>query len=197
MPDRAAVFVDQLVDATRNTVVDQLQHLAVRVEIEPQLGLVRQLFMQVFDRRRNIQQQQAARALPHRLLLLAFAVEQADRHAVLFIHQRRVSLHRIAAALLLVNAGSWPKLQTCRLLCSSPSSATADSVSCTFSFSCRRNAARSLPSRSVWFSLPPRGRSSSGDREPDPTANHHVTRSRRSCAAARAPARPAAAIPAR
>ncbi|MNT30124.1 hypothetical protein D3C72_1659030 [compost metagenome] len=58
--------------------------------------------MQILDGRWNVQQQQAARSLPHRLLLFLLAVEQTDRHAVFFIHQRRIRLHRIATAFLLI-----------------------------------------------------------------------------------------------
>ncbi|MNZ79770.1 hypothetical protein D3C78_983810 [compost metagenome] len=93
---------NQLIDAARDAVVNQIQHPAIRVKVQPQLGFVRQFFMQILDGRWNVQQQQAARSLPHRLLLFLLAVEQTDRHAVFFIHQRRIRLHRIATAFLLI-----------------------------------------------------------------------------------------------
>ena len=104
LPGRTARFRHQFVDAAGDAVVNQIQHLAVRVEVEPQLGFVRQLFMQVFYRRRNIEQQQATLAAPHHFLLLLLAVEQADRYALFLVDQRRPGLDLIAAALLLVAA---------------------------------------------------------------------------------------------
>ena len=101
-PYRPARFIDQLIHAAGDTVIDQIQHFAVGVEIEPQLGFIRQLLVQVFNRRRDIQQQQAAQAAPHLLLLLERIIKQLDRHAVAFVHQRRPGLNFIVAALLLV-----------------------------------------------------------------------------------------------
>ncbi|MNE48759.1 hypothetical protein D3C80_1432440 [compost metagenome] len=103
------MFGNQLVDAAGDTVVDQIQYLAIRVKIQPKLGLVRQLLMQIFDRRRDVQQQQTARTLPHGLLLLLFAVKQADGYAVFFVHQRRVSLDRVTATLLLIKLRQFAK----------------------------------------------------------------------------------------
>ena len=56
-PDRATIGVDQLIHTAGDTVVDQLQHFAIRVKVQPQLGFVWQLLMQIFDWRGNIQQQ--------------------------------------------------------------------------------------------------------------------------------------------
>ncbi|MNS48346.1 hypothetical protein D3C72_809130 [compost metagenome] len=58
--------------------------------------------MQIFDRRRNVQQQKAAQTTPHGLLLFQRIIKQLDRHAVTLIHQRRPGLHSVVAALLLV-----------------------------------------------------------------------------------------------
>ncbi len=69
-PYRATCLVNQLIDATGDTVVDQIQHFAVGVKVEPQLGFVRQLLVQILNRRRDIKQQQPTQAAPHGLLLL-------------------------------------------------------------------------------------------------------------------------------
>ena len=53
-PDRATIGVDQLIHTAGDTVIDQLQHFAIRVKVQPQLGFVWQLFVQVLDRRWNI-----------------------------------------------------------------------------------------------------------------------------------------------
>ena len=58
--------------------------------------------MQIFNRRRNVQQQQTPQAAPHRLLLLKRIVEQLNGDAVTFVHQRRPGLNPIVAALLLI-----------------------------------------------------------------------------------------------
>ena len=49
VPRHATVLLNQLVTAAGNAVVDKLGHLAKGVEIEPQLGLVGQFFLQVLD----------------------------------------------------------------------------------------------------------------------------------------------------
>ncbi|MNV52584.1 hypothetical protein D3C71_1446840 [compost metagenome] len=101
-PHRPARFVNQLVHAAGDAVVNQIQHLAVRVEVQTEFGFVRQFFMKIFDRRRDIQQQQAAQTAPHRLLLFLRIIKQLDRHTVALIHQRRPGFHFIVAAFLLV-----------------------------------------------------------------------------------------------
>ncbi len=101
-PHRATRGVDQLIYAAGDAVVDQIQHLAVRVKVQPQLGFVRQLLVQILDRRRDVQQQQAAQPAPHRLLLLLRIIKQLDCHAVALVHQRRPGFHLVVAALLLV-----------------------------------------------------------------------------------------------
>ena len=101
-PDRAARLVNEFVHAAGDAVVNQIQHLAVRVKVEPQLGLVRQLLVQIFDRRRDVEQQQATQPAPHHLLLFLRVIKQFDRHAVALVYQRRPGFHLIVAALLLV-----------------------------------------------------------------------------------------------
>ena len=43
------MLLDQLVAAAGDAVIDKLRHLAKRVEIEPELGLVGQLLLQILD----------------------------------------------------------------------------------------------------------------------------------------------------
>lgn len=101
-PDRTARLVDQFVHAAGDAVVNQIQHFAVRVKVQTQLGLVRQLLVQIFNRRRNVQQQQATQPAPHHLLLFLRIIKQLDRHAVALVHQRWPGFHLIVTAFLLV-----------------------------------------------------------------------------------------------
>ena len=101
-PHWAARFVNQLINAAGDTVINQVQHLAVRVEVESELGFVRQLLVQIFNRRRDVQQQQATQTAPHHLLLFQLVIKQFDSDTVSFIHQRRPGFHLIVAALLFI-----------------------------------------------------------------------------------------------
>ena len=101
-PDRTARLVDQLVHAAGDAVVNQIQHLAVRVKVQPELGFVRQLLVQILDRRRDVEQQQATQPAPHHLLLFLRIIKQFDRHAVALVHQRRPGFDLIVTALLFV-----------------------------------------------------------------------------------------------
>ena len=101
-PDRTARLVDQLIHTAGDAVVDQIQHLTVRVKVEPQLGFVRQLLVQILNRRRDVKQKQSTQPAPHHLLLLLRIVKELNRHAVALIHQRGPGFDLIVPALLLV-----------------------------------------------------------------------------------------------
>ncbi len=101
-PYRTARLVDKLINAAGDAVVNQIQHFAVRVEIEPELGFVRQFLVQILNRRRNVKQQQATQTAPHGLLLFLWIIKQLDGHAVALVHQRRPGFHLIVAALLFI-----------------------------------------------------------------------------------------------
>ena len=101
-PHRPARLVDKLINAAGDAVVNQIQHFAVRVKIEPELGFVRQLLVQILNRRRNVKQQQATQTAPHGLLLFLWIIKQLDGHAVALVHQRRPGFYLIVAALLFV-----------------------------------------------------------------------------------------------
>ena len=58
--------------------------------------------MQILNRRRDVEQQQATQTAPHGLLLFLWIVKQLDGHAVALVHQRRPGFHLIVTALLFV-----------------------------------------------------------------------------------------------
>ncbi|MNX91691.1 hypothetical protein D3C86_1237920 [compost metagenome] len=78
VPGQAAVLLHELVTATGDTVINQLGHLAEGVEVEPELGLVRQLLLQILDGGWHVEQHQPALARPHQLLLGHRALHQLD-----------------------------------------------------------------------------------------------------------------------
>ncbi len=101
-PDRTARLVDQLIHTAGDAVVDQIQHLTVRVKVEPQLGFVRQLLVQILNRRRDVKQKQSTQPAPHHLLLFLRIVKELNRHAVALINQRGPGFDLIVPALLLI-----------------------------------------------------------------------------------------------
>ncbi len=58
--------------------------------------------MQILNRRRDVEQQQATQTAPHGLLLFLWIIKQLDSHAVALVHQRRPGFHLIVAAFLFV-----------------------------------------------------------------------------------------------
>ncbi len=58
--------------------------------------------MQILNRRRDVEQQQATQTAPHGLLLFLWIIKQLDGHAVALVHQRRPGFHLIVTALLFV-----------------------------------------------------------------------------------------------
>ena len=101
-PDRAARLINQLINTAGDAVVNEIQHFTVRVKVETKLRFVRQFLMQIFNWRRNIQQQQATQTTPHSLLLFLRVIKKLNRYAVTLIHQRRPGLHFVVATFLLV-----------------------------------------------------------------------------------------------
>ncbi|CSB38846.1 Uncharacterised protein [Vibrio cholerae] len=85
LPHYAAALFNQLINAAGNAVINQIEHFAIRVKVQTEFRFVRQIGVQIFDRRWHIKQNQTALAGTHRAKLLLLGFKQFDFDAVFLI----------------------------------------------------------------------------------------------------------------